>query len=585
MAGDKQTFTYYLKLLFPFVKKDLGLLIFGLFAMLVTSGLRLLNPLILAQIIDHSIPDKNMAQMFQYGAYFVIVVLLSGLLSYLQILLLSRLGIKIITKFKGNVFSHLLKLPVSWFNKQPVGELIARVESDSERVKVLFSDLSITIIGNVLFFIGGFVILFILQWQITIYILPAIILCGIGYWFLFKYLNKFFRLIRERYAIITAKITDYVQGIQMIQALNQETKALQDVEKASLDKKKVEVHTQIIEYGSQSIFSFMINVVFIIIVILISAPKIIAGTLTVGILIVFIQYIYQLVWPLMQISENVMQIQRSFASLKRILELTELPTEDDTYTGTKIPVFEQEIKFENVWFAYKEGEWVLKDISFTIPKGKKIALVGPSGSGKTTTVSLLCGFYPVEKGKILIDGVPLSEMDFREWRKKIGLILQDVYLFPGSILENVRVYNDQISEDKVQKAISIVQLDDFIKKLPEGINAELAERGQNISQGEKQLISFARALAFEAEIIIMDEATASIDPQTEAKIQRSMENLLSGKTALVVAHRLTSVLDADEILYFSDGRITARGKHNELLQTSPEYQKLVELQMLRVQDE
>ncbi|HQO47330.1 MAG TPA: ABC transporter ATP-binding protein [Candidatus Cloacimonas sp.] len=585
VAENKQTFTFYLKLLFPFVKKDLGLLFFGLFAMLITSGLRLLNPLILAQIIDHSIPEKNMAQMFQYGFYFIAVVMLSGVLSYLQILLLSRLGIKIITKFKSNVFSHLLKLPVSWYNKQPVGELIARVESDSERVKVLFSDLSITIIGNILFFIGGFVVLFILQWQITIYILPAIILCGIGYWFLFKYLNKFFRLIRERYAIITAKITDYVQGIQMIQALNQEKRALKDVEKASLAKKKVEVHTQIIEYGSQSIFSFMINVVFIIIVILVSAPKIIAGTLTVGILIVFIQYIYQLVWPLMQISENVMQIQRSFASLKRILELTELPTEDDIFTGTRLPVFEQEIKFENVWFAYKENEWILKDISFTIPKGKKIALVGPSGSGKTTIVSLLCGFYPVEKGRILIDGVPLSEMNFRDWRKKIGLILQDVYLFPGSILENVRVYNDQIDEDKVQKAISIVQLDEFIRKLPEGINAELAERGQNISQGEKQLISFARALAFEAEIIIMDEATASIDPQTEAKIQRSMENLLAGKTALIVAHRLTSVLDADEILYFSEGRITARGKHQDLLQKSPEYQKLVELQMLKVQDE
>ena len=585
MAENKQTFTFYLKLLFPFVKKDLGLLFFGLFAMLITSGLLLLNPLILAQIIDHSIPEKNMAQMFQYGFYFIAVVMLSGVLSYLQILLLSRLGIKIITKFKSNVFSHLLKLPVSWYNKQPVGELIARVESDSERVKVLFSDLSITIIGNILFFIGGFVVLFILQWQITIYILPAIILCGIGYWFLFKYLNKFFRLIRERYAIITAKITDYVQGIQMIQALNQEKRALKDVEKASLAKKKVEVHTQIIEYGSQSIFSFMINVVFIIIVILVSAPKIIAGTLTVGILIVFIQYIYQLVWPLMQISENVMQIQRSFASLKRILELTELPTEDDIFTGTRLPVFEQEIKFENVWFAYKENEWILKDISFTIPKGKKIALVGPSGSGKTTIVSLLCGFYPVEKGRILIDGVPLSEMNFRDWRKKIGLILQDVYLFPGSILENVRVYNDQVGEDKVQKAISIVQLDEFIRKLPEGINAELAERGQNISQGEKQLISFARALAFAAEIIIMDEATASIDPQTEAKIQRSMEKLLAGKTALIVAHRLTSVLDADEILYFSNGRITARGKHQDLLQKSPEYQKLVELQMLKVQDE
>ncbi len=339
MAGDKQTFTYYLKLLFPFVKKDLGLLIFGLFAMLVTSGLRLLNPLILAQIIDHSIPDKNMAQMFQYGAYFVIVVLLSGLLSYLQILLLSRLGIKIITKFKGNVFSHLLKLPISWFNKQPVGELIARVESDSERVKVLFSDLSITIIGNVLFFIGGFVILFILQWQITIYILPAIILCGIGYWFLFKYLNKFFRLIRERYAIITAKITDYVQGIQMIQALNQEKKALQDVEKASLDKKKVEVHTQIIEYGSQSIFSFMINVVFIIIVILVSAPKIISWDFNGRNSDCFYSvYLSACLAP----DANFGKCNADsafFASLKRILELTELPTEDDTYTGTENTCF------------------------------------------------------------------------------------------------------------------------------------------------------------------------------------------------------------------------------------------------------
>lgn len=585
MSESKQSFTYYLKLLYPFVKKDMGLLLFGLFAMLITSGLRLLNPLILARIIDRSIPDKNMAQMFRYGLYFIVVIILSGILSYLQVLLLSRLGIKIITKFKGNVFKHLLKLPVAWFNKQPVGELIARVESDSERVKVLFSDLSITIIGNVLFFIGGFVVLFFLQWQITIYILPAIILCAVGYWFLFKYLNKFFRLIRERYAVISAKITDYVQGIQMLQALNQEKKALKDVEKASLEKKKIEVHTQLIEYSSQSVFSFIVNVIFIIIVILVSAPKIIAGTLTVGILIVFIQYIYQLVWPLMQISENVMQIQRSFASLKRILELTELPTEDDNYRGTLIPVFEQEIRFENVWFAYKEDEWILKDVSFTIPKGKKIALVGPSGSGKTTTVSLLCGFYPVGKGRILIDGVPLSDMDFREWRRKIGLILQDVYLFPGSILENVRVYNDQIEEEKVQKAISIVQMDEFIQKLPEGINTELAERGQNISQGEKQLISFARALAFEAEIIIMDEATASIDPQTEAKIQHSMQNLLAGKTALVVAHRLTSVLDADEILYFSDGKIAARGKHAELLKTSPEYQKLVELQMLKVQDE
>lgn len=581
MSEPKQKFTYYLKLLYPFIKKDLGLLFFGLFAMLITSGLRLLHPLILARIIDRSIPDKNMPEMYKYGMFFVVVVLLSGLLSYLQIVLLSRLGIKIITKFKGDVFRHLLKLPIPWFNKQPVGELIARVESDSERVKALFSDLSITIIGNVLFFFGVFTVLFIRDWQITIYIMPLVIVSIVAYSFLIRYLSKFYRQIRERYANITAKITDFVQGMQVIQALNKQQKVIDEITAASASKKALETRTSFIEYGSQSIFMFISNVLFVIVIIKISAPKIIAGAVTIGTLIVFIQYIYQMIWPLMHISENVMQIQRSFVSLKRILELTGLPTEEDEFRGTTMPVFEQEICFQNVWFAYKDEEWVLKDVSFCIPKGKKIALVGASGSGKTTSVSLLCGFYPVQKGKITVDGIPLTELEFRAWRSKIGLILQDIFLFPGSIMENVRVYNDNISVNQVKKAVSIVQLDDFIGNLEHGLDSELSERGQNISQGEKQLISFARALAFNSEIIVMDEATASIDPQTEAKIQRTMQNVFANKTAVVVAHRLTSVLDADEILFFSDGEIIARGTHNELMQSSPDYHKLVELQLLQ----
>ena len=577
---QKTGFRYYFKLLYPFVKKDRGLLFFGLFAMLVTSALRLVDPLILAMIIDKSIPNQDMSEMLHYGMMFIAVVLVSGLLSYLQIVLLSRLGIKVITKFKGDVFRHLLKLPIPWFNKQPVGELIARVESDSERVKVLFSDLSITIIGNILFFLGVFIVLFIRDWKTTIYILPIILFSMVTYGILFRYISKFFRQIREKYAIVTAKITDYVQGMHMIQALNQEERVFEDLQQASLAKKKIETKTSFIEYGAQSVFMFFFNVLFVVIVIMISAPKIISGIATLGTLIVFIQYIYRMVWPLMHLSENVMQMQRSFVSLKRILELTELSTEDETYTGNELPVFEQEIRFENVSFAYKDEDWILKDVSFSIPKGKKIALVGASGSGKTTTVSLLCGFYHVQKGRILIDGVALSSMDFRAWRRKIGLILQDIFLFPGSILENIRVYNDAVSEAEVQKAVSVVQLDDFVRDLPDGLNSELSERGQNISQGEKQLISFARALAFNSEIIIMDEATASIDPQTEARIQRTMKKVFAGKTAVVVAHRLTSVLDADEILYFSAGRILARGKHQELMQLSPEYRKLVELQLV-----
>ncbi|HNZ07610.1 MAG TPA: ABC transporter ATP-binding protein [Candidatus Cloacimonadota bacterium] len=581
MKEQKQNLSYYFRLLYPYVKQDKGLLFFGLMAMLITSSLQLVDPLILALIVDKSVPAGDMTQTFRYGMIFVGVVLVSGLLSYLQIVLLSRLGIKVITNFKGRVFRHLLILPVEWFNRQSVGELIARVESDSERVKVLFSELSIRIIGNFLFFIGVFVVLFIRQWQVTIWILPAMGTAIVGYYYLIRYLSKFYRLIREKYADITGRITDYVQGMPMIQALNQQKRVVEDLRMASYDKYKLETRTSFTEYGSQSLFTFIFQVAFIILVISLTAPKIIAGAVTLGTLIIFVQYLNRMIWPLMQISENVMQIQRSFVSLRRILDLTELGTEEELFTGTQTPVFEHDIRFDHVWFAYKDEDWILKDVSFTIPKGKKVALVGASGSGKTTTVSLLCGFYPIQKGAIRIDGVALSDLDFRAWRAKIGLILQDIFLFPGSILENVRVYNDLVPESKVRDAINIVQLDDLIKAQTDGLNTELAERGQNVSQGEKQLISFARALAFDAELIVMDEATASIDPQTEARIQRSMDSVFESRTAVIVAHRLTSVMDADEILFFSQGEIIHRGTHDELMHKSPEYRKLVELQMLR----
>jgi len=581
MKEQKQNLSYYFRLLYPYVKQDKGLLFFGLMAMLITSSLQLVDPLILALIVDKSVPAGDMTQTFRYGMIFVGVVLVSGLLSYLQIVLLSRLGIKVITNFKGRVFRHLLILPVEWFNRQSVGELIARVESDSERVKVLFSELSIRIIGNFLFFIGVFVVLFIRQWQVTIWILPAMGTAIVGYYYLIRYLSKFYRLIREKYADITGRITDYVQGMPMIQALNQQKRVVEDLRMASYDKYKLETRTSFTEYGSQSLFTFIFQVAFIILVISLTAPKIIAGAVTLGTLIIFVQYLNRMIWPLMQISENVMQIQRSFVSLRRILDLTELGTEEELFTGTQTPVFEHDIRFDHVWFAYKDEDWILKDVSFTIHKGKKVALVGASGSGKTTTVSLLCGFYPIQKGAIRIDGVALSDLDFRAWRAKIGLILQDIFLFPGSILENVRVYNDLVPESKVRDAINIVQLDDLIKAQTDGLNTELAERGQNVSQGEKQLISFARALAFDAELIVMDEATASIDPQTEARIQRSMDSVFESRTAVIVAHRLTSVMDADEILFFSQGEIIHRGTHDELMHKSPEYRKLVELQMLR----
>jgi ABC-type multidrug transport system fused ATPase/permease subunit len=582
--AKNNSWSFYIKQIAPYLKKDKWLFVFGLFAMLLTSSMRLVDPLILAHIIDKSIPNKDMNDMLRYGMYFVVVIIISGILSYLQVILLSRLGIKIITNFKGHVFQHLLKAPVSFFNAQPVGELIARVESDSERVKALFSDLSIAIVGNLLFFLGVYTVLMVKESRITLWMTVPAFVTMFAYYFVVKYMSTYYRKIRELYADITAKITDYVQGMLIIQVLNQQTKIYKQLYAASQAKKNLDTKASFIEYGMQGVFLFVFNVLFVMIIIKVSAPKIIAGVMTIGTLFIFIQYISRLIWPLMNISENVMQIQRSFVSLRRILDLTALETEDIVHTGQALPYFEHEIRFENVWFAYKENEWVLRDVSFVIPKGNKLALVGASGSGKSTTVSLLCRFYSPQKGRITVDGVPLEEINLYLWREKIGLILQDIFLFPGNILENVRVYNDNVSSKAVQKAVDIVQLNDFIASLPGGMETELAERGQNISQGEKQLISFARALAFSPEIVVMDEATASIDPQTETRIQQTMQKVLENKTAVIVAHRLTSVLDADEILYFRDGEILQRGRHKELMQLSEDYKRLVELQMLQPSD-
>jgi len=243
--------------------------------------------------------------------------------------------------------------------------------------------------------------------------------------------------------------------------------------------------------------------------------------------------------------------------------------------------FTDKIEFQNVWFKYKDDEWVLKDVSFTIPKNSRIALVGASGSGKTTSVSLLCRFYNIQKGRILVDGRDIYSFTLEEWRKKLGLILQDIILFPGNLLENIRIYNDDISEENVLESIKLAHADQLLNRMDNDVLSDIKERGQNLSMGERQLISFARAICFDPEIIIMDEATASIDAKTESLIQDSINQVLKDKTAVIVAHRLASVVNCDQILLFENGEIIARGTHKELIRDSEEYRKLVRLQFMK----
>lgn len=578
----KHKYFTYLKKLMPYIWHDKHLFLTGLISMLLVSGARLLDPLIIAHIIDVSIPKNDVKDMFIYAGIFVIVIIFSGIIAYFQTIILAKLGIKIVTKIKAEIFDHLLQLPVSYFDQYKVGELIARVESDAEKVKQLFSSFSIMIFGNIMFFLGMIIILLLKSTYVTVLLMIPIIIITFLMTIMIRYLNKYYKRIRKLYARVSGVLTEYIQGMHIVQLFNKERDVKDIIDKVSKEKQLLESKTFLIEYSFWGLYNFIASALFLILVIWLLAPKVISGIVTLGTLIIFIQYGSRILDPLIGIAENITFIQKAFVSLERIFNILAIKTEYDMREGDIVPQFNNEIVFKNVWFKYKKDEWVLKGINFSIKKGEKVAFVGASGSGKTTTISLLCGFYKITKGQIEVDGCNLNHFQLKQWRSKIGLVLQDVYLFPGNILENIRIYNDDISTEKINSAISTVQADSFINKTEKGIYSEISERGQNISSGEKQLLSFARAIAFSPEIIVLDEATASVDVVTEKKIEKAMKTTMKGKTAVIVAHRLSSVINADKILLFQNGNIIAQGTHNELLTISLEYKRLVELQFMHI---
>jgi ATP-binding cassette, subfamily B, multidrug efflux pump len=559
-----------------YLRPFLGLFAAGFMAILLATISRLSGPLILKALIDVAIPRGDTSLMIRYALLYLAIVIGMGGLSYFQSYTIMKLGLNVVTGIKRDLFSHLLTLPVSYFDQHPVGELMARVENDTEKVKQLFSETGIMLAANTVYFIGMFVVFFSLDARVAAFILVPTPFLLTGFFLVFGKLRPLYEASRKKYAEITAIATEFIQGIEVLRAFDKREYAARRMEEVSLQKQKVEVKASLIEYSTFGFMGFLGGPVLIVFIIHLVAPGIFTGAFTIGTLLVFIEYGMRLFEPLFSIGENIRGIQQARVALGRIFGI--LDTESESPGNGGSPQFGREIEFRHVSFEYKEGETVLDDVSFTIPHGKSIALVGASGSGKTTTIGLLARFHTAKSGQILVDGIPLGTIGLKEWRRRIALVLQDIYLFPGTILENIRLYDDTISVEAVQDALATVQAMDFVARLPEGLYTELHERGGNLSMGEKQLLSFARAVAFDADIVIMDEATASVDVATERRIQKSMEILLGGRTSVIVAHRLSSVLKADMILYFKGGRIIASGRHEELLAALPEYRELVRLQ-------
>ncbi|KQC13650.1 MAG: hypothetical protein APR63_07960 [Desulfuromonas sp. SDB] len=535
-------------------------------------------PLIVKNIIDQSIPSGNIKMVMVNSGLALILIVISLGCSFIQVYFFISAGIKIVISLKEKLFNHIINLSMDFFDRTPPGKLIARVESDTQQIQELFS---VTIMGLFKMFFSLTIILtmmFINAFKITLAILifciPLIPITTIIAFILRK---KFIR-IRQRYAELTGFLAEYIKGIPIIQSFSQ-LPWVKDM--LSLYNKKLysqESSTYFFLYSSWA-FLMSAEVIAIIILIYFGFLKPVIA-ITVGTTIMMIEYTRKIFVPLMSIGEEISRMQRGFAAAERAFNIFQLSssTIEHPQALQNIPRKWQKIQFNQVSFQYQPNQYALKEVSLTIPRGKTVALVGVSGAGKSTLINLLLRFYDPTSGHITLDHTDIRKFSLPVWRKNIGLILQDIFIFPGTILDNIRYFSPHIAREEVEDILNLIGVKDFYEQLPQGLDTWLAEGGINLSVGERQIISFARAMVNQPEILVMDEATSSIDITTELKMLKSLQNSSRNRTVVIIAHRLSTVSNADNIVVLDQGNIVQQGDHAELFQSEGIYKKLYRLQ-------
>jgi ATP-binding cassette subfamily B protein len=546
--------------------------------LLLAVGGELCGPLILRRIIDVAIPSGSVGQTVALAALFALVFGVTMALSYLQVIVATKLGLTVVRDLKQKVFAHMLTLSQSFFDACPSGKLMARVESDSERVRMLFSDVGMAILRSVSMMFGTLTIMAITDLRITLSVLALVAPIALLIVPVLKYMRKLWGKVRASYSRIAGLVSEYVRSVPVLQVFAAEKVAKDRLNAEGRRYMGLEVRASLWEYG---FWGFLGSCELAAVAIILTAGRggVVAGVITVGTVVLFVEYTRRLFAPIVQFSETLSQIQRALASADRIFGIlnTRTLTPDGDLGEEDFPVDWREIRFEDVWFRYGE-EWALRGVSFTIHRGAVIALVGASGGGKSTIVSLLMRFYEPQEGRITIDGMDIRSFRLDVWRRRLGLVLQNVSLFSGSLGENITVFDDSLGASEQEEALRTVEAEDLLERDRNGLAAEVSEGGLNLSMGERQLVSFARAVLRKPDILVLDEATSSVDPGTERRIQKALGSMLKGRTAVIVAHRLSTVLGADTILVIADGRIVEQGPHAELMDLDGVYAGLFRLQ-------
>lgn len=534
-------------------------------------------PLMIENTLDRYILSGDSSGLNKMLIWMILLLLLQTVIRYFHTLMTNTLGQSVIRDIRIQVFNHITNLRLKYFDHTPIGRLITRTISDLETIANIFSEGLIQIIGDLLQLIVILFVMFYTDWRLTLIVLiPMPLMIGATYVFK-EAMKSAFQDVRKWVANLNTFLQEHISGISIIQYFAREEQEMKKFKDINAEHRNAHIRAN----WYFSIFFPVLEIIMAIalgLLVWFGSKQILADYISPGVVVAFIMYINMIFRPIRELIDKFNTLQMGMVSAERIFDI--LDTDAFTPNNGKLrPNYVQgKIDFQNVWFAYNDEKWVLKDISFTVQPGETVALVGATGAGKSSTINILSRFYEINKGKILLDGIDIREYELNFLRKNIGTVLQDVFLFSDTIYNNITLNNPDIKKEAVIDASKKVGAYDFIMRLPQGFDFQVQERGATLSAGQAQLISFIRALVHDPKILVLDEATSSVDTETEQLIQHAIDNLMEGRTAIVIAHRLSTIQKADKIIVLDKGEIKEIGNHQELLSHEGYYKRLYDLQ-------